>query len=371
MTSYYLNKFEQDILKAYQTCYGEIDRSDKKSVLKACTVGADILYELCHSYYNRDKYSHVKKIERIDAQGDNYPAIASLFKSLSKEDILSRGNDVNHYFLVNSLFNTELEDKKFVRTEFSNRIEQDTDCAKVKELLKKDSFYALLLEDNPVKRLLNLKEKDNLQLTTFEQGISFERLTSLMKEQTIDNNDNLAEYCRLNCGLEFINHKTQKNDTWFILHNQTEIAGIALLKNNFFLSSVQEADRFKYLGYITVGFEFRGQGFGSLLSNEVMKYCEQKGFVYERSQPTVDGKAFLKDRIDKSMESYPSLSVIKSEYAREIREYIKKNFIEGCDTEKCLIDLKEKIQQINTAEHLKPSQLKSILKKNIARAKIT
>lgn len=363
---YTLNKFENDILETYELINGKVDISNSSELSKASAICNQVLLDVCQSIIFNGKYKGFRMMKALDDENIKYNYIAAPFyrdlKRMSEDDI----NDKNNYLLKNGIFFDTIDEKcNFFNRDIdeSNNIFEN-EVNQIKDSLKQYDYYQRVFEENVIKKSLIMKERSDIKLSIFNGDGIAEIFEELINEQSFSNEEELSNYLSMNCGLEFINLKKQKNYTWFIYHNDSDIAGIGTLMKNPFINDIPYADKFKYLGFITVNYAFRGQKLGSLISESIMSYCNDNNLIYERSGSTNDGKAYIEKIIDETSRKYEdTLPIIKSNYGMEMKDFIHKLFVNETNYDFNRSILINKVKELQLIELEKGKLLKSDLKR--------
>jgi GNAT superfamily N-acetyltransferase len=249
---------------------------------------------------------------------------------------------------------------------FNKGIDEKSELMKkaIKENLMDNSFYANIFEENPIKKSLILKNKQDFTVSVFEKGMTVEDFGDIIKEQYITNEKDLDTYLNFSCGINFIKLERQSDYSFFIVHNNEDVVGVGALANNPFLKELPDSDKFKYLSFIAVNSAYRGHGVGLKISDEIMSHCVEKNYIYERSGASRDGSLYMEKKIDHSSSRYENrLPVIKEHYGETVRLYIKDKFKEGCNYEEERQSLISKVILLKAAEQEKGKLLKGDLKK--------
>ena len=367
MTHYLFNKFESDIFSAYQQLHGSVDLSSNESVSAATHVCNKVLLKICQSYYFKNKYSGFKLMVGVDDNKLSYSYIAAPFKSDLKKFSDSELADKSNYFIQNGLFIEHINQQcNHFNKSFSIAPLLDEKTLPLISMLKLDSYYAKIFEESPLKQQLLLKSKNNLKLTVLAGNITLEVLKSFLKEQHIDSSQSLYDYMNINSGISFINLERQKDQTWFIYHNDEDIAALGTLMNNPFIHNIPDTDKFKYLGFIAVNYDFRGQQLGVKVTTDILNHCSHNNYIYERSSATNDGQLYLEKNLNNLCLQYNNkLPIIKDTYGQEMKDFIQKIFKEPDSYLNARSILMDKIKDLQIIEQDKGRLYVSDLKKTL------
>lgn len=366
MINLILNRFENDIKNTYENLYGQVNTNDNIEISKASQICNNVLIDICQSYYFQNKYSLFKLMDIKDKDGNLYNYISSPIKN-DNSGLVDDLNNKHIYLIRNGVFFNSINNLcNMLDSSFNtgNELNIITSANAIKDKLKEDPFYHKIFETNPIKQSLELKNKKDFSISVFENGMKVEDFSKIIKEQEISNNKDLQTYLKFSCGINFVDIEKQKDNTFFVIHNDEDIVGLGSLMNNPFLNELNNNDKFKYLSFIAVSTGYRGNGVGLEISDNIMKHCYEKGFIYERSGATRDGSIYMESKIDQASNKYEgNLPIIKEAYADQVREYIKSKFKNGSDYDYEKEILCQKIIQIKRTQVDKGKLLKSDINK--------
>ncbi len=375
MSHYYFSNFENAIKKSYEDNYGIINENDINSLSAASHVCNTVLHAITQSYYFDKKYQGFKLFESATDDGVSFTYISSPFQKDLRVLEDHKLNERFNYHIQNGLFVKKIIDSSDF---FSHKIKEVTEhtpeVLSIINDLCNDPYYAKLFEKNPLKQQLHLKSKNDLQFSIIEGDISLESISNLIKEQSFASNAGLEHYLNLNNGLTFVNMEKQENDTWFIYHNDEDIAAIGSIMKNPFVSPSHHVDKFKYLGFIAVNYDFRGQNLGTMVSNSIIDYCADKKYFYESSQFTDDGSLYLKSKMhDYMLKKADKVPVLKNSYLPFTSDYINAN-LNADNYDSVHAHLLSKIQEIHQLEQVgkvSRTDLKQLFKPSKIKNKIS
>lgn len=360
-----LNRFEDDIQKIYENNYGKVDVLNVDSLSRASQICNAVLADICQSYYFQKKYGSFRLMDIKDSSGNQYSYVSSPFKN----DNTGIGQDPENkhiYYIRNGVFFNDFNSRcNMLDCQFNRSIADDIKaaCLNIKNILILDPFYEKLFETNPIKKSLILKGKEDFKMTVLDKGVALVDFATLIKEQKITNDKDLDSYLNFSCGINFVNLEKQSNYSFFIVHNDDDIVGIGGLTVNPFLKELPDSDNFKYLSFIAVNSAYRGHSVGLKISDEIMNYCSENNYIYERSGASRDGALYMESKIDMSSAKFENtLPIIKEHYGEIVRDYIKRQFKDGCDYDTERTSLSEKIIQLKAVEKEKGKLLKGDLR---------
>lgn len=360
-----LNRFEKDILTAYEDTYGKADVNNIGELSESSKVCNTVLAEICQSFYFEKKYKSFRLMDIKDPDGNLFNYVASPFRN----DGNGIGNDPHNkhiYYIRNGVYFNEIESRcNMLDCQFNTGVESSIQekATHLKTILGKESFYKNIFETNPIKKSLILKSREDFRVSIFEHGMTVDDFASIIKEQHINNNQELEGYLNYSCGINFIKLERQADYSFFVVHNHEDIVGIGAIANNPFVKDLPDSDKFKYLSFIAVNSSYRGHSVGLKISNEVMEYCVKNNYIYERSGASKDGAMYMETKIDEASAKYEDkLPIIKEHYGEIVRDYIKAKFSEGCNYEDERKQLATKIIQLKAIEQEKGKLLKGDLK---------
>ncbi len=308
-----------------------------------------VMFEYLRSYYFKDLYSAV----HLKENDEGYKAIFILKNENNNKEILDingnivKLNEINDfsiidpsmltYFDIHKSFNyykkfdVELEQIRSRFSKISTNNDSEIKNVIIEKLLFKDDFYNMVFEESTLKRLLNMKNKDDIRITKIEcENLStadiYKRIKEINKIPTYSINKLLDE----NYSLKYINTiKTAKNI--YIAHNNYEIAGLLLTNVDYHLKNVKVKDykKFNYVEAISVSKSFNGKGIGIKLYEELLKDATLENGIIMMSKFTDDGSKYLEEKFSNINNKYQNVLVVqndeKNNYAYKLIEILFKN----------------------------------------------
>lgn len=320
---YNFEKITEQILFQIDNKYNDLDLSNKSYIF------SNILKEYLDSYYFRKKYDNFKIIKIKNDDKFYYRLGYSQLITNSIHDYFGKVSPyLNEINKIENISNKEISEKEL--TEESLII--------IEELKKIDNFNAIVFEKNEIKKDLIMKQKLDIEFEIVE-NIDINYFSKLIKEVDIKNEDDLKNYLSKNCGLNYL--EIEDKGKYFIAKNKDSIAGVSLLVDNPFMylldkekEQIKNRDFYKYLSYVNVGKEFYGLGLSLKLIRKIYEYCENNNYIYERSDPTNDGKKYLTEKIlELNNEFKDRLVIINSKDRKRKEQIIYKENLKGNDFE--------------------------------------
>lgn len=320
---YNFEKITKQILEKIENNYSNLDLSEKSFIF------SNILKEYTESYYFRKKYDNFKiiKIKNND----------KFYYRLGYSQLIT--NSIHDYFGKISPYLSEIDKiENLSNKEIAEKELSDKCLLIIEELKKIDNFNSIVFENNEIKKELIMKQKLDIEFEIVEK-IDIEYFSKLIKEVDIKNEEDLKDYLSKNCGLNYL--ELEDKGKYFIAKNKDSIAGVALIVDNQFMyllekekEHIKNKDFYKYLSYVNVNKEFYGLGLSLKLIRKIYEYCADNNYIYERSDPTNDGKKYLTDKIEALNNEFKDrLVVIDSKDRKKKEQIIYKESLKGNDFE--------------------------------------
>lgn len=332
----HFSKFENDIKTAYEII-SQSKFPDDKKIHEALKINDtdELLFKQLNSL-NKVLFSIIDSYY-FDGQNKNIHLVKSQFEDtnnfvylLSKNDHNTQPEkvDFSNRFDWGGVGIHPLKDKYSLSHEISfveNFELNDFELNIIKILKQKDPIYKILFEENELKQKMHLKDRYNYQITfvdTTNNKMNFELLTQFHKIDAYElksylgednkkyyyydkdlrcNEDEIAENHLIQnlkkiYNIEYVNFENQSNG-WFVAHNNYEIVGLATTAG--FTSQFEMGHKMKYINYIAVAEQFRGNELGQKIFKKILEEGEKQDWVIERSHPSSNGKLYLKNNLDK------------------------------------------------------------------------
>lgn len=343
-----LSGYLSDIKKAFHIEYG------RKATKHDSEIIASSLYSIINSYYFEGLYQYSKI--GTDHE-DNYYLKVIPSKNLEKATVNIDGEDVLIADYTKKIMgesrrrmplNSELPISGFtslidlgIDQPEENGIDEifitsNLEILPIINRLKEinPELYTILFEENDLKQNLILKSKHDLDfdIVTFEQLDKY-----LETAHKIQKTNDVYSSLNKNYDLRYLVKESKpKNTNGFavVARNHLEIAGIAVVDASVVVdkaishlgeSTKEMAAKFLKVSSVMVSNNYRGQGLGVSLFEQVINEAAKKDFVIIRSEASELGRNFLKKNIDTLAEN-KQVPVINAEWMNSITPLLPKMF---------------------------------------------
>lgn len=200
-------------------------------------------------------------------------------------------------------------------------IENTQKMSKTIDALKKDPVFNMLLTDDPVQQMLNLKNKNNIEFKKVEATRSNHKdITSLLQfEWGYHVMSTLMNHYSLN----YFSQNNDENYTAIVAHNDFEIAGITSIIDSSTYHKFPK-NLAAYVSYIEVAEQYYGRKLGIQLMMEAIKHAQENDLILFRTPSSPNGETYIKEKINQIAKT--SNVILISEYERDIAfKIIEKN----------------------------------------------
>lgn len=355
-----LTGYLSDIKKAFNIEYGrEANRKDSEII-------ASTLYSIINSYYFEGLYQYSKI--GTDHE-DNYYLKVIPSKNLEKATINVDGEDILVADYTKKILgesrrrmpkNSELpisgftsvvdlgidqpEENGIDEIFITSNLEILPIISRLKEI--NPEVYTVLFEENDLKQNLIVKSKHDLDFDI----VPFEALDKYLETTyKIQKTQDIYTSLNKNYDLRYLVKESKpKNTNGFavVARNELEIAGIAMVDASVIVDKAishlgetakDMAARFLKVSSVMVSHNYRGQGLGVRLFEQIINEASKKDFVVIRSEASELGRNFLKKNIDTLAES-KQVPVINAEWMNSITPLLPKMFNGQWDTGKTLLN---------------------------------
>lgn len=227
---------------------------------------------------------------------DEYPVVSDIF---SPEYDMMNDEPLKH-FPVESPYNNKRES---VDIEFNQKINKTIDR------LKEDPIFNMLLTDDSVQQLLNLKNKNNIEFKTIDADTS--GVTNMLKfENSSHCNATLMNHYSLN----YFPQNKDKQCTAIVAHNDFEIAGIiGIIDSNTYNEYPEKFA--SYISFVEVGEQFYGRQLGIKLMKEAIEYARKEDLILFMTPYSDNGSTYIHQKINELAKT--SGVIIISEYEKK------------------------------------------------------
>jgi GNAT superfamily N-acetyltransferase len=355
-----LTGYLSDIKKAFNIEYGrEANRKDSEII-------ASTLYSIINSYYFEGLYQYSKI--GTDHE-DNYYLKVIPSKNLEKATINVDGEDILVADYTKKILgesrrrmpkNSELPISGFstvvdlgIEQPEENGIDEifitsNLEILPIINRLKEinPELYPILFEENDLKQNLIVKSKQDLDF----EIVPFEALDKYLETTyKIQKTQDIYTSLNKNYDLRYLVKESKpKNTNGFavVARNELEIAGIAMVDSSVVVDKAishlgetakDMAAKFLKVSSVMVSHNYRGQGLGVRLFEQIINEASKKDFVVIRSEASELGRNFLKKNIDTLAES-KHVPVINAEWMNSITPLLPKMFNGQWDTGKTLLN---------------------------------
>jgi predicted GNAT family acetyltransferase len=343
-----LTGYLSDIKKAFNIEYGrEANRKDSEVI-------ASSLYSIINSYYFEGLYQYSKigtdhednyylkvipskNLEKatVNVDGENV-LIADYTKKILGESRrrmpLNSELPISGFTSVVDLGIDQPEENGMDEIFITSNLEILPVINRLKEI--NPDLYNVIFEENDLKQSLIVKSKHDL---TFDI-VSFDDLDNYLANTIkIQSTNDVYSSLNKNYDLRYLVKESKpKNTNGFavVAHNNLEIGGIAIVDASIVVdkaishlgqSTKDVAAKFLKVSSVMVSNNYRGQGLGVSLFEQVINEAAKKDFIIIRSESSDLGRNFLKKNIDLLAES-KQVPVINAEWMNTITPLLSKMF---------------------------------------------
>jgi GNAT superfamily N-acetyltransferase len=332
-------KFEEDIIRAYQTIHGNFENITDSLFLELNKTLTPFLNEMINSYY---------------FEGD--------FKATYHYDEDSETTTIQYHTDENcepflDLGYLKYDDKDPVK--YDIKIDTEKLIAALKEI---DPLYNLIYEDSAVKRKLNLvnkKEVDFMTIQTTSENIYevFSKLHGIghyeknwNKHQKYQIESTLQDNLKTLNKLSFVNFDNNINRTFIIAYNKNQVAGLSCIATYSHFDDYEKENKDQYYArkymayssYIAVASQFRGNGLGLELMKKTIEYANENKMILLRSSSTSEGHSYMKENIDNIVLKTKDVVIVNASDEGFFSEFSK--IITNIKNEKEYDDFYEKVK---------------------------
>ena len=339
------SKIVKDITNEY------VKINDNKSLtIKDMNIVNSILFDYINSYYFKDLYHAVHMRETED--GYRIPCLLKN-KNRSTDIIDINGNEINikdlkdfnlldpstlTYFDVQKidkdlLFDEIRLEKTSVRNlMLSEFIDNNEIKNTIKNKLKEQSdFYSVVFENNPIKMMLNTKNKKEINISRIDcHGLSQKEIHQKISAFNNSPDKSTVRLLTDNYALKYL-HTIRHAKSIYIAHNDFEIAGFLSTDINYHLRDVCVKDylKFDYIEAIAISKSFNGLNLGARLYERLIEDKSLDNGIILMSRYTDDGANHLEKKFNDINEKYPNVVIIqndeKDNYAYKLIEILFNN----------------------------------------------
>lgn len=190
--------------------------------------------------------------------------------------------------------------------EHNKKMEQTIDA------LKKDALFNMLLTQDPIQQMLNLKNKNNIEFKKVDATIDdFTGITNLLK---LEDNYNVMSTLMNHYSLNYFSQNRDKKYTAIVAHNDTEIAGITSIIDASTYHPYPEGLA-AYVSYIEVSEQYYGRKLGVTLMMEAIQHAKDNDLILFRTPSSENGSTYIKEKINEIART--SDIILVSEFERE------------------------------------------------------
>lgn len=209
-------------------------------------------------------------------------------------------------------------DAPYSNKRYIESIKNNDRINKTLELLKKDKIFQLLFENDPLKKIINMKNKKDFSFSLIEiDNYNYEQESPdkilgnfVLFEDYHDLNSTLLNVYALNY---YVKSSDKKYDL-IVCHNNHEICGVSSLIDAKQYDSTIEENVAKYVSFIEVSKPYYGNKLGIKLMEEAIRIAEKNDLILFRTSSSPNGEKYIKEKIDQL--SLTSNVNVVSEYER-------------------------------------------------------
>lgn len=239
---------------------------------------------------------------------EEYPVVSDIF---SPEYDMMTDEHLKH-FPVESPYDNKRE---AVEIEFNQKINKTLDR------LKEDPTFNMLLTEDPVQQLLNLKNKNNLEFKQTEAGVyNTNTITDILK---FENSSYSLSTLMNHYSLNYFPQNRDNNYTAIVAHNDFEIAGIISLIDSKKYYDIPE-NFAKDVSFVEVAEQYYGRQLGIQLMKQAIEHAKQEGLILFMTSYSDNGSTYIQQKINELAKTSGVIIVSSSEKETALK-VIKKN----------------------------------------------
>lgn len=254
---------------------------------------------------------------------DEYPIISDIF---AKEYNMYNEEKLKKF----PIYCPYDEKREITEVEYNQKIQ------KTINVLKQDLVFNMLLTDDPIQQMLNLKNKNNIEFKKAEcTDNGFNKVTELFK---LENRYDVMSTLMNHYSLNYFPQNKDKEYTAIVAHNDFEIAGITSLID---AANYHKFPRnmVSYVSYIEVSEQYYGRQLGVKLMMQAIEHAREHDLILFRTPSSENGSTYIKDKINEIAKT--SDVILVSEYEREPAFRVIEKYKEKGKTE-----VKEKLAHV-------------------------
>lgn len=308
------------------------------------------LFDYHNSYYFNNSFKHIE-----------------LARDLADNSIILKDNQKKATYDSNPITRDDRNynnNKPITRTDFSDL---SNDLSFFKEALNESSkLFSLIFEENEIKKVINLKNRNEIMFTEIEVSNSERDLNKILAKFHLVDRDYTTSNLIENYGFNYLKNIGNDMPTrLYIAHNNYEIAGIMQLGDSLFIDDLDYLykDKFKYIKSVEVSSLFRGQNIGIQLYMKALERNEENREILINSRYTKEGSLYLENKVIALTKNYKGVFILENEKQNYAYDAIEEIFKKDQNYNDCFIKfnslLIEERYKINN-----PSPLKTSIKKN-------
>jgi hypothetical protein len=260
-----LEKIKKDVLEVFDSEIKSVYEIKKEEVSKYSYILNGLIKDILNSYYFENKY----KVELIRTKNENG------FLNLIQININGRNK-------LDGIFKENLDENNKFQTINGYKVSDEYNLiiSKLKEIKE----YKIIFEKDIIKRSLNLKEKNIINIETINYKKNPDKIISLIglkNEKDLENH--LAEI-----DLDLLLPLAKESDYITVAHSEKEIIGFATIQNSNYINS----SKIKSINYIKVREDFRKQNVATRIFKEIKNKAKLNNNIIEidsvRRIPNID-----------------------------------------------------------------------------------
>jgi len=260
-----LEKIKKDILEIFNSEIKSIYDIKKEEVSKYSYILNGLIKDILNSYYFENKY----KVDLIRTKDENG------FLNLIQININGRNK-------LEGIFKENLNENNKFQTINGYKVTEEYNLIISK--LKDIKEYKIIFEKDIIKRSLNLKEKNIINIETINYKKEPNKIISLLG---LKNEKELEEHLS-DIDLDLLIPLAKESDYITIAHSKKEIIGFATIQNSNYINS----EKIKSINYIKVREDFRKQNVATRIFKEIKNKAKLNNNIIEidsvRRIPNID-----------------------------------------------------------------------------------
>lgn len=228
---------------------------------------------------------------------EEYPVISDIF---SPEYDMMTDEPLKH-FPIEAPYGNKRES---VYIEINQKINKTLNC------LKEHPIFNMLLTEDPVQQLLNLKNKNNIEFKQLDAGLyNTDNITNILK---FENKSYSMSTLMNHYSLNYFPQNRDDNYTAIVAHNDFEIAGIISLIDSKKYHDLP--DNFaKDVSFVEVSEQYYGRQIGIQLMKKAIEHAKQEDLILFMTSYSDNGSTYIQQKINELAKTSGVIIVSSSE----------------------------------------------------------